>query len=96
MECQEQDLQVLVVLQGLVHPQAGGPLAQVMALDTITEQAVLGLDTEVLDIQVVDLATMDLSVVNIQALAVRAILQVDNMVDILEVSLFYFYFKRKS
>jgi len=74
-----------VVLQGLVHPQAGGPLAQVMALDTITEQAVLGLDTEVLDIQVVDLATMDLSVVHIQALAVRAILQVDNMVDILEV-----------
>jgi len=74
-----------VVLQGLVHPQAGDPLAQVMALDTTTEQAVLGLDTEVLDIQVVDLATMDLSVVNIQALAVRAILQVDNMVDILEV-----------
>ena len=87
MECQEQDLQVLVVLQGLVHPQAGGLLAQVMALDTTTEQAVLGLATEVLDIQVVDLATMDLSVVNIQALAVRAILQVDNMVDILEVSL---------
>jgi len=74
-----------VVLQGLVHPQAGDLLAQVMALDTTTEQAVLGLDTEVLDIQVVDLATMDLSVVNIQALAVRAILQVDNMVDILEV-----------
>ena len=85
-----------MVLQGLVHLQVGGPLAQVMALDTTTEQAVLGLDTEVLDIQVVDLATMDLSVVNIQALAVRAILQVDNMVDILEVSLFYFYFKRKS
>ena len=87
MECQEQDLQVLVVLQGLVHPQAEDPLAQVMALDTTTEQAVLGLDTEVLDIQVVDLATMDLSVVNIQALAVPAILLVDNMVDILEVSL---------
>ena len=42
-----------MVLQGLVHPQAGGPLAQVMALDTITELAVLGLDTEVLDTQVV-------------------------------------------
>jgi len=81
-----QDLQVLVVLQGLVHHQVGGPLALVMALDTITELAVLDLDTEVLDIQVVDLATMGLSVVNIQALVVRAILQVDNMVDILEVA----------
>ena len=80
-----------MVLQGLVHLQVAGPLAQVMALDTTTEQAVLGLDTEVLDIQVVDLATMDLSVVNIQALVVPAILLVDNMVDILEVSVFLIF-----
>ena len=83
-----------MVLQGLVHPQAGDLLAQVMALDTTTEQAVLGLDTEVLDIQVVDLATMDLSVVSIQALVVLAILQAVNMVDILGVSLLLIFHRK--